>query len=139
MSVKKYKEVELFGTVFKLCLDMNALCEFEQLRGKKVGEVFASLLRPQGISEYEYQQIVFNGLSALDVRALIYCLLLRYHEYSERQVGELFSLHDPAVMDEIRKLIDVGQHLVPKEKETAQEVVEPVDPPEEEEPTSLHG
>jgi len=108
--------IEIEGREWKVCLDFNAMCLFEQARSKTIGSVFQAF-KDAGND--------LSGLSALDLRCLVWCVLRRHQkEITVERVGEL--LHQGTFTDLFEKIQDAMQEFMPKD---AGEIEDPRESP----------
>lgn len=112
LNGKKWVSIAVDGEEWRVRLDLSALALFEELRGKSVGAVFADLQSPQGDGVE-----VMRKLSALDLRALVYVSLHRYHpELTLDQAGELIHVGNAGeVLGELQRAFLPFLPKVPEE------------------------
>lgn len=93
-------EVTIDGLKYRMILDLNAMCKFEQ--------------------ETEKSALRMNDLTASDIRVLFWAALLREHpDITQEQVGRM--LHTGNISEVTDQLTDLFTESVPEPDEEADE------------------
>jgi len=105
MNIPRAREITVDGTTYKLLLNLNAQCLFEEMSGKNFYQV---------MNDPEYQA------TATEDRLLFWCMLRKYHsEITIEEAGELM-VATSSVIEAMGKAIRDSQSE-PREKAEGEE------------------